>query len=196
MTVTTISCRASMGEACRATLVPMTVEECLELLGMATVGRLVFTDRALPVILPVFVSVEETHVLLRSITGTDVSSIVDGSVIALEAGPITAAPCVGWSVTVTGRAFTTRDTTTQSRQFAVEGCPSADGGELLELQAGLVSGHRLVTGAGLTSLVRQRDLPDDFHATGGSAAHHAVPTELSGPIGQVRETTSLRRLRW
>ncbi len=134
---------ASNAAPCNATLVPMTVEECLDLLGTVTVGRLVFTDRALPVILPVYVSVDGTHVLLRSITGTDVSSIVDGSVITLGAGPIEAAPCRGWSVTVTGRAFTTRDGKTHARPFGVQDCPSADRGKLLRLEAGLVSGHRL-----------------------------------------------------
>jgi hypothetical protein len=129
--------------ACDATLVPLTLEESLDLLATMTIGRLVFTERALPVIQPVYVAVERPHVLLRSITGAGLGSLVDGSVVALEAGRTEPPLCRGWSVTVTGRVFAAHSAPTHSRRYRVHGCSSPSEGELMRLETGLVSGHRL-----------------------------------------------------
>jgi hypothetical protein len=83
------------------------------------------------------------HILLCSVTGASFASVLDGSVVALEAGSTEAPLCRGWTVTVTGRAFSPGDATRHVRPVGADGCEASAGGALLRLEAGLVSGHYL-----------------------------------------------------
>ncbi|WP_432968992.1 pyridoxamine 5'-phosphate oxidase family protein [Dactylosporangium sp. CA-233914] len=80
---------------------------CLELLGSVPVGRVVFTDRALPAIRPVNHLVDGETIVIRSNLGAGLASAATahGSlVVAYEADEIDAGTHTGWTVVVTGTA--------------------------------------------------------------------------------------------
>jgi hypothetical protein len=72
--------------------------ECLRLLERVPVGRIVYTVRALPAIVPVTHLVDNGMVVVRTHVGAECA----GSVVAYEADDLTAAD--RWTVTVTGVA--------------------------------------------------------------------------------------------
>jgi nitroimidazol reductase NimA-like FMN-containing flavoprotein (pyridoxamine 5'-phosphate oxidase superfamily) len=85
-------------------------EESLRLLGSVSLGRVVFTDRALPAIRPVNHVVDDGHVIIRSHTGAAILHAAErGVVVAYEADTIDPDGRVGWSVVVTGVAKPVRD---------------------------------------------------------------------------------------
>jgi nitroimidazol reductase NimA-like FMN-containing flavoprotein (pyridoxamine 5'-phosphate oxidase superfamily) len=85
-------------------------DESLRLLGSVPMGRVVFTDRALPAIRPVNHLVDDGHVVIRSHTGAAILSAAErGVVVAYEADMIDPETRVGWSVVVTGVARQVRN---------------------------------------------------------------------------------------
>lgn len=77
--------------------------ECLELLRRAGVGRIAFTERALPAIRPVNYTLIGSHLALRT-EGKGLGRRLDGQVVAFEVDCIDADQPRGWSVVVTGTA--------------------------------------------------------------------------------------------
>jgi nitroimidazol reductase NimA-like FMN-containing flavoprotein (pyridoxamine 5'-phosphate oxidase superfamily) len=85
-------------------------QECLRLLAEVPVGRVVYTRKALPAVLPVnFCLDTDFSVLLRTSSGSDLVHAVDGVVVAFEADAFDTAARSGWSVVVTGRATVVTD---------------------------------------------------------------------------------------
>ena len=81
-------------------MVELTRAESLRLLGEAPFGRIVYTVRALPAIVPVQHLVENGMVIVRSHVTGDCA----GSVVAFQVDGTGPEHCCGWSVTVTGVA--------------------------------------------------------------------------------------------
>ncbi|MFC5744353.1 pyridoxamine 5'-phosphate oxidase family protein [Actinomadura rugatobispora] len=80
-------------------------EKCLALLATASLGRVVYTDRALPAIQPVdFVLDEHGDVIIRAAPGSELDDSLRGAIVAFETDDIDLATATGWSVTVVGRA--------------------------------------------------------------------------------------------
>jgi nitroimidazol reductase NimA-like FMN-containing flavoprotein (pyridoxamine 5'-phosphate oxidase superfamily) len=80
-------------------------EESLRLLGSVPLGRVVFTDQALPAIRPVNHLVDGERVIIRSHTGAAIlSAAARGVVVAYQADSIDPEFRLGWSVVVTGVA--------------------------------------------------------------------------------------------
>ncbi|GAU69813.1 hypothetical protein SSP35_14_01470 [Streptomyces sp. NBRC 110611] len=74
------------------------------------IGRIVFTDDALPAVLPVNFSLDRDHsVVLRTSTVSRMAHAVDGAVVAFQADSFDEAAHTGWSVIVTGRATLVTD---------------------------------------------------------------------------------------
>lgn len=89
---------------------PLDRQECLRLLAKVPVGRVVYTLRALPAVLPVNFTLDtDASVLLRTAPGSELVHAVDGFVVAFEADEYDAATRSGWSVIVTGPATVVTD---------------------------------------------------------------------------------------
>ncbi|GAA3494686.1 pyridoxamine 5'-phosphate oxidase family protein [Streptomyces prasinosporus] len=85
-------------------------QECLRLMAEVSVGRIVYTRRALPAVLPVNFSLDDDGaVVLRTSAASDLVRAVDGAVVAFEADDVDAARHSGWSVVVTGTATVVTD---------------------------------------------------------------------------------------
>ncbi|GAA3632945.1 pyridoxamine 5'-phosphate oxidase family protein [Streptomyces sp. S1A] len=84
--------------------------ECLNLLGQVPLGRIVYTENALPAVLPVnFFLDRDQAVVLRTSGTSRMARAVDGSVVAFEVDRFDEATRSGWSVVVTGRASLVTD---------------------------------------------------------------------------------------
>ena len=79
-------------------------EECLRLLGSATLGRLGVSIGALPVIVPVTYRLVGDRIVFRTGLGTKLDAATRGSVVAFEVDQVDATSGAGWSVSVTGLA--------------------------------------------------------------------------------------------
>lgn len=93
-------------------LVELSRAESLRLLGSVSLGRLVFTDRALPAIRPVNHLLDQETVVIRSHFGATITTMLrkgDGVVVAYEADVLDAEAHRGWSVIVTGLASLVTD---------------------------------------------------------------------------------------
>jgi nitroimidazol reductase NimA-like FMN-containing flavoprotein (pyridoxamine 5'-phosphate oxidase superfamily) len=112
-------------------------EECLSLLATMPVGRLVFTDRALPAVVPVNFVLSGKHIVLRTGATSSLAAGVRGSVVAFEVDRIDPAGHRGWSVTVVGRAEHVTDPDWIARLEQLP--PAVVGGQ----RAGAVRGHHV-----------------------------------------------------
>ena len=79
-------------------------ERCLELLASVRVGRLVFTEDALPAVQPVNYRLWRDDVVIRIAGGAKLSAAERNIVVAFEADELDPDLRTGWSVTVVGHA--------------------------------------------------------------------------------------------
>lgn len=79
-------------------------EECLDLLQTVRVGRLVFTEHALPAVQPVNFRVWQDDIVIRVASGAKLDAAVDNLVVAFQADELDPDLRAGWSVTVVGHA--------------------------------------------------------------------------------------------
>ena len=77
-------------------------EECQHLLSTAIVGRLGFTDGALPAIEPVSFTIHHEEVVIPARLGSSLVSAVQGSVVAFQADSFRDDTRTGWTVTLVG----------------------------------------------------------------------------------------------
>ena len=79
-------------------------QECQELLGRVTLGRIVFTDRALPAIQLVNFVLCRGDVIIRTSAGSKLAAAARNAVVAFEADDFDATIRTGWSVVIIGHA--------------------------------------------------------------------------------------------
>jgi nitroimidazol reductase NimA-like FMN-containing flavoprotein (pyridoxamine 5'-phosphate oxidase superfamily) len=82
---------------------------CVALLGTVGVGRVVFTNRAMPAVRPVCFAVRDDAVWFRMAAGDMMLACVLDTVVAFAADNVTGDLDAGWFVTVVGRASEVRD---------------------------------------------------------------------------------------
>jgi uncharacterized protein len=76
--------------------------ECRELLGTAVIGRIAFTEGALPAIQPVHFTLLGEHIYVATRPGSKVTAAIANSIVAFEADDFDASTRMGWSVTTVG----------------------------------------------------------------------------------------------
>jgi hypothetical protein len=131
---------------------PLSRDEALRLLGSVALGRVVFTQFALPAIRPVYHLVDGDQIIVRAHLGGDIAAATEpepGMVVAYQADLIDAASHLGWSVTVVGRARRLAASPGESRYRQLlrpwaAGSPDA----IIAIQPDIVDGFRLVQGHG------------------------------------------------
>lgn len=88
--------------------------QCLQLLAQGGYGRVVFTERALPAIVPVNYLLDD-GVVIGGGADARLTDKLDGAVVAFEASGTDVTAGVAWSVTVIGYACTVSDTGQRER---------------------------------------------------------------------------------
>lgn len=119
-------------------------EECLALLPTVPVGRLVYTDRALPAVVPVNFVVDRSSIVVRTGAGSALAAAVRGSIVAFEVDEFDRAARNGWSVVVTGQARQVVEPEELARLTALDLAPYAPGRHhFLVVPVELVNGRRV-----------------------------------------------------
>lgn len=118
---------------------------CLELLGGGSVGRVVFTQRALPTALPVNYALLGDDVVFRTATGSKLSMALARSVVAFQADDIDPVSRTGWSVLVQGWAtlLTRPDAVARARALPIHSWAPGDRWHFVHIRSEFVSGHEL-----------------------------------------------------
>ncbi|PVZ08416.1 pyridoxamine 5'-phosphate oxidase family protein [Actinomycetospora cinnamomea] len=93
----------------RTDLVEMDRAECFRLLGGLRVGRMVFTDRTVPMVHPVNFSLAGEDVILRTSGGGKLAAAMSHGTVAFEADDFDADTHAGWSVVIVGHAEIVND---------------------------------------------------------------------------------------
>jgi nitroimidazol reductase NimA-like FMN-containing flavoprotein (pyridoxamine 5'-phosphate oxidase superfamily) len=89
--------------------IALTRVECEHLLRTSAVGRVAFTDGALPQVLPVNYCIDETSIVFRTAARSRLASCCRDAVVAFEVDDIDRHTQLGWSVLVVGDAATITD---------------------------------------------------------------------------------------
>ncbi|MCU1587636.1 MAG: hypothetical protein JWN31_1129 [Frankiales bacterium] len=120
-------------------------ERSLDLLAGVPVGRLVFTQRALPRVVPVSFILDDGEILIRTGETSTLAAGVRGTVVAFEVDHFDLTHRNGWSVTVTGRAREETDEVELGRLRTLPLWPWADGlrEHFIKVSVEFVEGRRL-----------------------------------------------------
>jgi nitroimidazol reductase NimA-like FMN-containing flavoprotein (pyridoxamine 5'-phosphate oxidase superfamily) len=129
-----------------AHMVELSRSEALKLLGTVQLGRVAFTEQALPAIRPVNHLVDEGDIIVRTHGGSALlGRALLSEVVAYEADEIDAATRTGWSVVVTGTATRVVEPGALARyQSLLMPWIDAEMGQVVRIQPEIVSGYRLV----------------------------------------------------
>jgi uncharacterized protein len=132
--------------------------ECIRLMSLVPVGRIVYTRQALPAVELVNFALIDGDIVIRTSAESKLAAATRGAVVAFEADSVDLAGHSGWSVTVVGqaRAVTDGEETRRLERVALTSWVPGQGGHFIRIAPAIVNGRRL---AG------QR-------LTGGSDAHH------------------------
>lgn len=126
--------------------------ECVRLLGTASVGRIAFSDRALPAVVPVTYAVDDDHVVVRTAAGSRLAVAAADAILAFEVDEVEPALRCGWSVTVLGRGRVVTDPLEADRLRALV-TPWAPGERdvVVLLPLTIVEGRRIAPRPGLAA---------------------------------------------
>jgi sugar phosphate isomerase/epimerase len=123
-------------------------QECMSLLGSVSLGRIVFTARALPAIRPVCHLVDGDYVIIRTDRNAAITSELKAdasAVVAYEADVIDMAEHLGWSVIVVGVARRVIDPDEAAiYRRALRTWVSGAKDQVIAIHADMVTGFRLV----------------------------------------------------
>jgi nitroimidazol reductase NimA-like FMN-containing flavoprotein (pyridoxamine 5'-phosphate oxidase superfamily) len=118
--------------------------DCLALMRSVTLGRVVFTDRALPAIQPVHFVLDGDAVIMMA-PASELASGTDGAVVAFETDAFDPDSRSGWSVTVIGEARVVRAANEIERLSRLPLRSWAPGrlGHFIRIRVECVSGRRI-----------------------------------------------------
>jgi nitroimidazol reductase NimA-like FMN-containing flavoprotein (pyridoxamine 5'-phosphate oxidase superfamily) len=129
-------------------LIELDRADCLALLAGRPLGRLVFTYRALPDVIPVNYLLDGERLVIRLSSGSVAASATRDSIVAFEVDDIDLATRAGWSVTVVGHAheITDPDELRRAEGLGLSAWAGDPRDHYVSLAAEKVTGRRLSPG--------------------------------------------------
>lgn len=120
-------------------------DECLQLLGRATLGRVGVSAGALPNILPVNFRLVGHEVVFRTNVGTKLDAAACNAVVAFEVDDLDPIYHTGWSVVVLGVAREVTDAAERQRFDAarIPRWAPVDAQRIVAISTDMVSGRRI-----------------------------------------------------
>ena len=120
-------------------------DECRRLLPSVAIGRVVFTDQALPAVQPVRFAVDDDAVVIRQAAGARWAARVGDAVIAFQVDDIDPLNGRGWTVTAVGRGEYVTDAAERDRLagLAPQSWAPAPGDQVVRIQIEMLTGRRL-----------------------------------------------------
>ena len=132
----------------RRILEELSPQESMRLLASVSLGRVVFTARALPAIRPVTHLVDGDYVIIRTDHNAAIISELRaeaGTIVAYEADAINSDQHLGWSVVVVGVAHRVNDLDEASAyRRMLHSWVSGDKDQVIAIHVDMVTGFRLV----------------------------------------------------
>ncbi|MGY1822927.1 pyridoxamine 5'-phosphate oxidase family protein [Geodermatophilus sp. SYSU D00079] len=121
------------------------VWECRALLGTATLGRLAFTQNALPMILPGHFRIRGAEVVVAILAPSSIASARNEHVVVFEVDTYDEATREGWSVSVIGPSRLVVDAEEIAELDGLDFSPSssAQGWHYVAVDMGVLRGTRL-----------------------------------------------------
>jgi nitroimidazol reductase NimA-like FMN-containing flavoprotein (pyridoxamine 5'-phosphate oxidase superfamily) len=86
-------------------LVELSEAECLHLLARSEIGRVVFTEAALPAAQPVTYLLDDEEIIFRTGDGSKLAAASRGAVVAFQVDEIDTRTRTGWTVLGVGHAY-------------------------------------------------------------------------------------------
>ena len=119
--------------------------ECLKLLAQAVVGRIVFTDGALPAVVPITFALDGEQAVCRTSASSRLARAADRGVLALQTDHVDMSTRSGWSVVGTGVAEVRRDAAELDRVAAlVDPWVSGPFDAVIRLPLTVLTGRRIL----------------------------------------------------
>ncbi|MFI0353278.1 pyridoxamine 5'-phosphate oxidase family protein [Actinomadura sp. 9N407] len=121
--------------------------ECRALLAATPLGRIVFTDSALPAVQPVNYVLAEGDVIIRTCPASRLATAVHDAVVAFEIDDYDAVSRTGWSVAVIGRARGVTDPAdlTTLRALPLHSWAPGESGHYIRIHPQIISGRRTLS---------------------------------------------------
>ena len=94
-------------------------DECLHLMASVSVGRIIYTRRALPAVELVNFAFDHGDIIIRTQGGGKLAAATQHSVVAFEVDRLDAAQQTGWSVTAIGESQEVTDSGDIARLKAI-----------------------------------------------------------------------------
>ena len=123
-------------------------EECRRLLSGPVIGRLAYTEGALPAIQPVHFALRGGRILIPTRVGSKVAAASRGAVVAFEVDDFDPCSETGWNVTVVGPAHVLSDSAevAELEALGIRAWAPADVPCFITVELVLVRGRRIVAG--------------------------------------------------
>jgi nitroimidazol reductase NimA-like FMN-containing flavoprotein (pyridoxamine 5'-phosphate oxidase superfamily) len=123
--------------------------ECLALIATVPIGRIAFTEAALPAIQPVNFVLDGEDVIIRTGVGSKLAIAARSAVVAFEADSYNTQAMDGWSVVLVGRAHAVIDPEERRRLLTLPLTPWAlgDRPHFIRIVPEFVRGRRIVAAA-------------------------------------------------
>lgn len=123
----------------------LSADESFRLLTSVPVGRIAFTDRALPAIQPVNFVVDGESIVFRTGAGSKLAAATRGSIVAFQADAFDGDAHTGWSVMAVGNARRVTDEAEIARlsELPLRPWMPAARDYFIRIELGTISGRRL-----------------------------------------------------
>ena len=120
-------------------------EECHDLLGRSTIGRVAVTVAALPAIFPVNYALLDGQIVFRTGGGTKLRAAVERAVVAFQVDHIDESSASGWSVMAVGLAeeVTHPDELRAVEQLGLRPFAAGDRSHVVRIRPEFLSGRRI-----------------------------------------------------
>jgi len=121
-------------------------DECLQLMASVSVGRIIYTRRALPAVELVNFAFDHGDIIIRTEGGGKLAAATQHSVVAFEVDRLDAAQQTGWSVTAIGQSQEVTDSGDLARLQAMGLSSWAAGARdhFIRISPEILNGRRLL----------------------------------------------------
>jgi uncharacterized protein len=122
-------------------------EDCIALMTAVPIGRIVFTEAALPAVQPVTFVIDDESVIIRTDEGSRLAAATRNAVVAFETDSFDAETRTGWSVTVVGHALAVDDKDESARLKALPMHPWEPGrrDHYIRVRIEYITGRRIIS---------------------------------------------------
>jgi uncharacterized protein len=131
----------------------LSADECVRLLQRPSIGRVVFTDRALPAVQPVSFCMDDDVIIVRTGTHSRLGIAAPNTVVGFEVDQIEPDSMHGWAVTAVGQAEIVTDALEIARLGALSLPAWKNDGpsRFLQIRPRMLRGERTLTLTTVTS---------------------------------------------